>query len=135
MVQACIDRDLSMAGILPFAFEVGCEGYLGQVWMHVCVHLYTRVCTRSHPGTGTGAGFETSMLRLIAFRSHQSAFGVGFNLAKDWLQPLHFADCTEDNCLCALQIPGVRIKCIVVWSTVRGFKRLCKWLLVALLNQ
>ena len=37
-----------MAAILPFALEVVCDCFLGQARMPVCVHLYTRACTRVH---------------------------------------------------------------------------------------
>ena len=37
-----------MAAILPFAFKVVRECFLGQAQMHVCVHLYTRACTCVH---------------------------------------------------------------------------------------
>ena len=47
---------LSLAAILFFAFWVYCEGFFGQVRMHVCVHLHTRACIRLHSSTGTGAG-------------------------------------------------------------------------------
>ena len=59
-----------MAAILPFAFEVGCKGFFGQVWMHVCVHLHTRACTRVHLGTGTGAGMymHDVLLEVLAWR-------------------------------------------------------------------
>ena len=59
-----------MAAILPFAFEVGCEGFFGQVRMHVCVHLHTRACTRVHLGTGTGAGMYVYnvLLTVLAWR-------------------------------------------------------------------
>ena len=40
-----------MAAILPFAFEVGCEGFSVQVRMHVCVHLHTHACICIHLGT------------------------------------------------------------------------------------
>ena len=59
-----------MADILPFAFEVGWEGFFGQVQMHVCVRLHTRACTRVHLGTVTGAGIyvHNVLLRVLAWR-------------------------------------------------------------------
>ena len=56
-----------MAETLPFAFEVGCEGFFGQVRMDVCVHLHTRGCTRVHSGTGTGAGMNVHNVFLNGF--------------------------------------------------------------------
>ena len=63
-----------MAAILPFAIEVGYEGFIWfacavyiytyvyvhahaqvQVLMHVCVPLHTCACTLTHSCTGTGA--------------------------------------------------------------------------------
>ena len=60
----------SLAAILPFAFEVGCKGFFGQVQMHVCVHLHTRACTRIHLGTGTGVGMYVHdvLLEVLAWR-------------------------------------------------------------------
>ena len=37
-----------MAAILPFAFEVIRECFLGQAQLPVCVHLHTRACTHVH---------------------------------------------------------------------------------------
>ena len=37
-----------MAAILPFAFEVISECFLGQALLHVCVHLHPRAYTRVH---------------------------------------------------------------------------------------
>ena len=59
---------LSLAAILPFAFEVGCGGFSGQVRMHVCVHLHTRACIRIHLGTGTGAGMYVHNVLLEVLR-------------------------------------------------------------------
>ena len=59
-----------MAVILPFAFEVGCEGFFGQVRMHVCVHLHTCACTRVHLGTGTAQCFEI----CYTFRDNKQTF-------------------------------------------------------------
>ena len=59
-----------MAYILPFAFEVECEGFFSQVRMHICVHLHTRGCTRVHSGTGTCAGMNVHnvFLTVLAWR-------------------------------------------------------------------
>ena len=87
MVQICTCMTscwkLSLAAILPFAFEVGCEGFFGQVRMHVCVHLHTRACTRVHLGTGTGAGMYVYNVLLTVFSMAAIlpfAFQLLFNL-------------------------------------------------------
>ena len=72
-----------MAAILPFSFEVGCEGFFGQVRMHVCVHLHKRACTRVHLGTGTGAGMYVYNVLLTVFSMaaiSPFAFQMLFNL-------------------------------------------------------
>ena len=79
----CVVKGFSMAAILPFAFEVGCEGFFGQVQMHVCVHLHTRGCTRVHSGTGTGAGMNVHRVFLTCFSMAAIlpfAFQLYFNL-------------------------------------------------------
>ena len=80
-----------MAAILPFAFEVGFEGFFGHVRMHVCVHLHTHACTCVHLGTGTGAGMYVynvlltvlawrpfCLLPFNCFQSHRSDFYLVF---------------------------------------------------------
>ena len=61
---------LSLAAILPFAFDVGCEGFFGQVRMHVCVHLHTRACIHRHLGLGTGASMyvHNVLLEVLTWR-------------------------------------------------------------------
>ena len=63
----CFVTDFSMADVLSFAFEVGCESFFGQILMHLCVHLHPRGCTCVHSGTGTGAGMNVHSLFFTFF--------------------------------------------------------------------
>jgi hypothetical protein len=45
VLAKCVVKCFIMAAILPFAFEVVRECFLGQARMHICVHLYTYACT------------------------------------------------------------------------------------------
>ena len=60
--------DISMADVLSFAFEVGCESFFGQILMHLCVHLLPCGCTSVHSGTGAGMNVHSLFFKFFVWR-------------------------------------------------------------------